>query len=95
MSRFNSSTQNSASAQRVDIISGQQSCIRVDGGTGGATVRNDGPVSVDNAVAVAPDTNYGSVTTVAAGATQAVAAGAQRDFWVRGNGRIRLLITRP
>lgn len=95
MSRFNSSPQNSAPTQRVDIISGQQSCIRVDGGSNGATVRNDGAVSVDNALAVAQDTNYATVTTVAAGATQTVGANTQRDFWARGSGRVRLLITRP
>lgn len=97
MSRFrNSPAKPSAgAAERLDVTADQASCVRVDGGSTGATVRNDGPASVDNAIAVAQDTAYGAVTTVAAGATQAVAASTQRDFWVRGNGRSRLVITRP
>lgn len=97
MSRYSHSPAKggTASAERGDVRADQASCIRVDGGSTGATVRNDGPCSVDNALAVAQDTNYGSVTTVTAGSTQAVASGAQRDFWVRGNGRCRLIISRP
>lgn len=73
----------------------RESCIRVDGGSTGATVRNDGPCAVENALAVGADGVYGTVTTVAVGASQAVATGAVRDFWSVGNGRSRLVISRP
>lgn len=78
-----------------DVIGNQESVLRVAGTAAGATVTNLGPTAVENAVAVAPDAAYGAITSVAVGATQAVAASVIRDFWAVGGGRSRLQITRP
>lgn len=91
--RFNHSAY--LQAETIDIAPNKESCLRVDGTATGATVTNQGPVVVQNAVAVEPDSAYGAITSVAVGATQAVAANTTRDFWPTGAGRCRLRITRP
>jgi hypothetical protein len=76
-----------------DVTGNNGNVLRVHGGTAGRTVTNRGPVAVENAVAVAPDSAYGTVTTIAVGSSQAVAAGADRDFWPLGAGRARLEVS--